>query len=1052
MNPIDLPVLPSQQRLLFLERLHPGSGTYHIHAAWLLSGPVDASVLQSAVQHLVERHDALRAVFPVVEGEHRQRILPHVALELSVVDCSIAEHPEAAVQRVVDRERAAPFDLAQGPLVRAGLVRLGEQRHVFHLTLNHLISDGWSKALLARELGAIVEARSNGQDAGLPPAPSYVEHVRAQSRPQAVQRREAALAYWRDVMADPPAPLDIPVERPEAHTSPQGLQAGTFEWDIDEALHQTLRRLCEAQGASTFCGLAAAFGVLLNRMTGQADVCIAYPCASRSEAHTHGLVGFLVETLVLRMRPAPGRRFRDLLQEVRQALAEGRAHEALPFERLVDALRAGTPDERAQPFQVMLNPNRHDEPPLHLPGVQARHLPRTAPGAVFELSVVFGRRETGAYARFEYDTSRFSEASIRQIAQWYGHVLQAVVASPELRVRDANLVPEAERRQNLQRWNDTQQPWPAGRLLHQWFEAQADAQPDRIALAFGEQQLSYGELEARSNRLAHRLRAEGVQARGLVGVCLERSPRLVVALLAILKAGAAYVPLDLRAPPERLGRLVGEAGLSAVVVEPGTAALLPHGDHRTVMLETDEGDAAAAGRLPPGDASRELAYCLFTSGTTGVPKAVMLEHANASAFLHWALGSFGDVLRGRVLFGTAVTFDLSVFELFGTLAAGGTVVLVRDALVLADPQAPCQLDVVNTVPSVARALMEAHALPEGLPVLNLAGEELPRSLLEALRARLPGTRIVNLYGPTETTTYSTCAETTGECSRPVSIGHAIANTRVYLLDERHRPVPLGLPGEVYIAGEGVARGYLRRPDLTAERFLPDPHGPPGSRMYRTGDLARQRADGALAYLGRGDQQVKLRGFRVELGEVEHALSCCAGVRQAAVLALDAGGAGPRLAAFVVPGSPVPDPSQLQARLAERLPDYMVPTEWCFLPALPLNANGKVDRAALQRQARGGAAPSTPAAPAVQQVAQQQQQQQATLAQLTSLLQELLPGTPVGPLDPLLSVGLNSLLLLRLEARLRERMGVALGVRALYRARTLQGIAQAIDAAAAAVAA
>jgi amino acid adenylation domain-containing protein len=836
-----------------------------------------------------------------------------------------------------------------------------------------------------------------------------------------------------------PAALDLPLDR--RRPALQTFRGGAVPVRLPAELVRDLRRLGRRRGATLFMTLLAGWSALLHRSSGAPEVVVGSPAANRRRPELEGLIGLFVSTLPLRADLAGDPPFAELVDRMRGTALAAWAGQDVPFERLVEAVETGRDLSRSPLFQVMLALSDGAAPVLRLPGVAAEEMPLHNGTAKFELLLSLAGADGGALGGgLEFNADLFDAATAQRLVDRLARLLAGAAAAPHLRVGDLPLLDAAEERQILVDWNATEAPFPRDLGLHELFEAQAARTPQAAALIHGDRRVTYAELDAWAGRLARRLRALGAGPEVLVGVCCLRTPALVAAALGVLKAGGAYLPLDPAYPADRLAFLLADSGAPVVLVEEGAAAALPAFAGALVPVDREGDDRGGpAAEDPRGFVHPEqAAYAIYTSGSTGAPKGVIVRHGSAVARIIWALSAYAPESLAGVLAATSLCFDLSVFEIFVPLAAGGAVVLADDALALPGLPAASAVTLVNTVPSAMAELVRAGALPRSVRVVNLAGEPLRRDLAARIYAQEGIEEVHNLYGPSEDTTYSTGARVERGDEREPAIGRPLPNTRVYLLDSAARPVPPGAPGELWIGGTGVARGYLRRPSLTADRFRPDPFGPsPGGRLYRTGDLARRRADGVIDYLGRLDHQVKVRGFRIELGEIEAALLAHPEVREAAVLALgnpEADGDGKRLVACVAPAA-VPQ-AEIRRHLAERLPGFMVPAAFLGLPGLPLTPNGKVDRRALEhlapgavREARGEyVAPRNP----LEEI-------------LAPLWAEVLEVERVGALDDFFALGGNSLTGVRLLSRVRELFGVRLPVRELFRAPTLAGMAEGLAA-------
>jgi len=1039
------PLSFAQERLWFLEELHPGGAVYNVPTAVRLRGPLRVAAFRAALAAVVGRHESLRTTFEAAGAEPRQRIHrpggrvgspPVPVVDLAALPAPVAGREGARLARADARR---PFDLGHGPLLRATLVRSGGERHLLLLNLHHAVADGWSVGVLLRELGELYAAAVAGRRPALPALPvQYADYAlwqRGWLDGEALERR---IAYWRDRLRGVPV-LELPTDRPRP---PVAAHRGTaLPVALPEGLAHDLAELARRRGATLFMTLLAGFATLLGRLAGQRDVAVGAPIANRNRLEAEGLIGFFVNTQVHRVdlgaATAPPT-FAELLAHVRGVALEADAHQDLPFEKVVAEL---APERRLSTtplFQVMLALQNAPFGPLELPGLELEPEDVDSGTAKFDLTLNLRPEPRGGLVgMLEYDRDLFDRTTVQRWARSYRRLLRAAVAAPETAVDDLPAVGRSERHQLLVEWQGHPLDAPPATLA-ELFEARAARVPDRAAVVRGGAVVSYGALHRRAEHLARRLREVGVGAETVVGVCLDRTPELVAVILAVHKAGGAYLPLDPGYPEERLRFLLEDSGASVVVTRRGAGERLPGFGGATVELDRlpVSGEESP---LPPGASSQpgpdHLSHLIYTSGSTGRPKGVAIEHRSAVALLRWAHGAFAAAELERVLAATSINFDLSIFELFATLTAGGTVVLAENALELPALEGRERVTLLNTVPSAATELARVGGLPPGVRTVNLAGEPLRRSLVERLHGALPGARVLNLYGPSEDTTYSTFTAVSRGDGEP-TIGRPVAGTRGYLLDPGGRPVPLGAVGDLHLGGAGLARGYLGRPGLTAERFVPDGiSGDPGARLYRTGDRVRQGADGELRFLGRADHQVKIRGFRVEPGEVEARLLALPEVAQAVVVAFGAeGGVERRLVAYLSPGpGRRVDPGALRSALGETLPGYMVPSSFVVLDALPLLPNGKVDRRALPAPGEEGLGPA--GAPP----------RNATEELLVEIFRDLLGRERVGIHDGFFDLGGHSLLATRAASRIREVMGVELPLRQLFETPTAAGLAAAVEA-------
>ncbi|HKH43176.1 MAG TPA: amino acid adenylation domain-containing protein, partial [Thermoanaerobaculia bacterium] len=917
------------------------------------------------------------------------------------------------------------FDLAAGPLLQVGLVRAGHDDHALCVTMHHIVSDGWSMAIFAREFAVVYEACVRGEPAPLLPlSVQYSDFARWQRSWLQGEALELRMGFWRERLAGMSAELALPTDRPRpAVTDHRGR---SLPVRLDAELSARIATLCLEEGVTPFMVLLAALQCLLSRHSNQLDIAVGAPVANRDRREIEDLIGFFVNVLVLRTDLAGDPRFGQLLRRVREVALDAFAHQEVPFEKLVDELRPERSLSASPLVQVMLVLQNAPFEDLRLPGVEVAPLAIEATTAKLDLTLSLHRDGETWSGWLEHSAELFDAATMRRFAGHLEVLLAGAAAQPQIPISSLPLLRPEERQQVLVEHNATGVRRGPQARLEDLVAAQAARTPDAVAVVRGAAAVSYRELERRALRLAGSLRRLGVGPEVRVGLLADRTPDLVVGLLGILQAGGAYVPLDPAYPPERLAWIVADAGVELAVATGDPGRRLPD-SVRTVRPEAAaEATEETARRDEPDERGGwgQLAYVIYTSGSTGRPKGVSIEHRSAVELVRWALEEYSAAELAGVLAATSICFDLSVFELFVPLSCGGCVVLAEDALSLGSVTA--QVTLLNTVPSAMAELVRGE-LPAGLRTVNLAGEPLRADLVERICRHDQVRRVVNLYGPSEDTTYSTYAVVPAGVER-VPIGRPVSNTQAYVVDGRGGLSPLGVAGELYLGGHGLARGYLGRAELTAERFVPDPFGASGGRLYRTGDLVRRRADGELEFLGRLDHQVKVRGYRIELGEVESELVSHPGV-ESAVVEVRTVGEDRRLVAYVV-GEGWSE-ADLRSHLERRLPAYMVPWALVRLGELPLLPNGKVDRKALPapepRSAAGGGAPRTPLE-----------------EMLAGIWSELLGLDRVGTTDSFFDLGGHSLLATRVVARVREALGVDLPVRALFEAPTLDALAQRIE--------
>nr|WP_255217199.1 non-ribosomal peptide synthetase [Myxococcus sp. AM010] len=1031
-----LPLSFAQQRLWFLSQLEPGSIVYNVPASVRLSGALNVPALEQSFDALVRRHESLRTTFRTEGGSPVQVIDKQGSARLDIVELRslpVARREEEA-QRIAQEASQRPFDLERGPLFRIALLALSEQDHVLVLVMHHIVSDGWSMGLLVRELTELYAAFSQGQPSRLPELPlQYADYAVWQREWLQGDVLEAQLGYWKQHLDGAPRLLELPTDRPRPAV--QSLEGAYVPFSLGRALSDAVHALARREGVTPFMVLLAAFQAVLARYSGQDDVSVGSPIAGRTRAETEGLIGFFVNTLVLRTRLDGSPSFRELLARVREVTLGAYAHQDVPFEKLVEALRPERSLSHSPLFQVMLTfDSTPDAGGDAQTGTGMKHVAVEHRVSRFDLSLGFVEGKDGFSGGLEFSTVLFEPETAARLLVHLKTLLEGALAAPDRSVFALPMLSAAEARRLLVEWSDPGSGEVAETSIHALVERQAAATPDAVAVVAGDEVLTYRELMRRSDRLARKLRALGVGPEVRVGLCAERNADLLVAVLGILKSGGAYVPLDPAYPSQRLAFMIEDSQPRVLVGQRALLDALPHGDVVRLALDDVNEFVAEAEAAPVSMASPDhLAYVLFTSGSTGRPKGVALAHRGAVAFLRWTTRAFSSDELAGVLASTSLNFDLSVFELFAPLLRGGAVVLARNALELPSLPGARRVTLLNTVPSAMAELVRAQAVPDSVRTVNLAGEPLAQSLVEAIHQSAPGVqRVLNLYGPTEDTTYSTWTVAHRGATREPTVGRPIEGTRVYVLDALGQPVPQGVAGELYLGGAGLARGYVDRPELTAERFVPDAFSPrPGARLYRTGDRVRWLPEGTLQYLGRIDQQVKVRGFRIELGEIEAALRRHPDVREAVVLVREDGREGRRLVAYIVPHpDTVADVTALRRFVKEGLPDFMVPSVVRVLAALPLTPNGKVDRKALP-------APDALRPESTRAYAAPRDAFELVLARIW---EELLGTGPIGIHSDFFELGGHSLLAMRLVSLIRERLGRSLPVVSLFQAGTLAELA------------
>ncbi|MEV0445940.1 amino acid adenylation domain-containing protein [Streptomyces spectabilis] len=1029
-RPPRLPLSLGQEGLWYIDQLGAHDMAYNVRTDLRLRGDLDESALRRALGELVRRHESLRTRYVSENGVGHQVVDPPGEVPMDVTDLSRLP-PERRADRLAaisDAHTDHRFDLAADPSLLVHLVRTGPTDHVLLVTVPHIAIDGPSTAIMFGELDTLYCACAEGRTSPLPPPV-------AQYADYAVWQREWAegpdyarqLRYWKDRLAGAAPLLDMPTDRSRPAVPTQS--GDMLRFSVPPELAARLEGFRREHDATLYTVLLAGFHAALAKWTRQSDICVGFPVDARSHDEAASLIGYFVNTVVLRSTIGRDSTFLSLLDGVRTDLLTAYDHRDLPIGRLVAEL-APAREAGAHPlFQVMsahLTPGEH-----RLGDLRVTQLDTGDRTAKFDLTFV--TEEIGSdgsiTAGLEYATDLFDRSTIEGLADGILTLLDRVTRHPAVPLRELSLLPDARLADRVAELSGAPRPTGDDACLHHLVERTARRTPDALAVVAGEERLTYRELDAGADRVAALLRERGIGPEQLVGVFLGRSATMVVALLAVLKAGGAYLPLDPEYPRARVQEMLEDSGASVVV----TASDVAHRLERPAaeLLLIDEPFAVPVTYADPGVAPDNAAYCLYTSGSTGRPKGVVLRHANAVAFVRWASASFTEEELARVLFSTSISFDLSVFELFAPLSVGGTVILARNALDLLDADASdgsAGVSLLNIVPSVGRVLGEAGRVPPGVRAINLAGEALRPEIAAQLRRLAPRARINNLYGPTEYTTYATVHEVT--TAERITIGRALPGTQALVLDDALSPVPVGVVGELYLAGPGLARGYWHRPDMTAEKFLPNPYGPTGSRMYRTGDLVRSLPGGELDFRGRLDHQVKVRGYRVEPGEIETVLLSSAQVEDAVVVVDAAGTEQARLLAYVV-ADPAAEPD-LAHRMAERLPAFMAASAIVFLDRLPLTANGKVDRRALPDPEAHLGRTSTDDLP-----------RDEVEAALLDIWSDVLGGVRIGIRDSFFEAGGHSLLATQALSRIRRALGVRLALTDILTAPTVAELAAAL---------
>jgi amino acid adenylation domain-containing protein len=1043
-----LPLSYAQQRLWFLYEFEADKALYNIPVRLRVKGKLEVKALEQALNKIMQRHEVLRSRVAEVEGRAIQVIEEAVELKLRVEELAGEQEAGAgeSVQRWIEEEISRSFDLRQGPMLRARVLKVKEAEHVLLVTLHHIAADGWSLGVLAREMKELYAGYVQGKESLLPELPiQYADYAVWQREWLKGGVEKEQLGYWREQLRGMSGVLELPGAGGRAA---MGHEGGIHRFSLSAQLVKGMKELGRKAGVTQFMTLLAGLQVVLSRYSGERDIAVGTPLAGRTREETEGLIGFFVNTVVLRTEVGGEQSFEELLKGVRETALGAYVHQDIPFEKLVEELQVEREGGRSPLFQVMcVMLNDEMKARWELRGLEVEEEVVELGREKFDLTVQFVERGGKIEGEISYRRALYERGMVERLARHLGVLLERVVEDEGKRIREQELLTEGEREQILVKWNQTGVEYGRERCIHELFEEQVKKTPEAPALIFGNQELTYRDLNHRANQLAHYLRKIGIRPDMPVAICVERSLEMIVSILATLKAGGAYLPLDPGYPSDRLNYMFEDSAATVMLTQGHLAGLFTNLKQSPLLVDVNEdGPQRTNPRTnlaisETGVSAGSLAYIIYTSGSTGRPKGVAIQHSHAVNFLRWARESFSTDVLKRTLFSTSLNFDLSVYECFVPLTVGAMVRLVRNAL---DCESDTNITLINTVPSAMTALLEGGKSPRTLRVVNVAGEPLKKVLVEKIFAATDVEVVWNLYGPTETTTYSTCAGMKRNEPFVAHIGKPIANTQVYVLDGELQPVPVSVTGEMYIGGAGVARGYLKRPALTAENFLPDPFATqPGARTYRTGDLARWTADGNIEFLGRNDGQVKIRGFRIELGEIEARLIECPGVEKAVVVSReDVPGQKSLLAYFTMAEGPSESQNdqdagplmveKLRTHLTGILPEHMVPAAYVQLKALPMTANGKLDRKALP-------APGEKAY--VRRGYEAPQGKEETL--LASIWAEVLGIQQVGRLDHFFQLGGHSLLAMRIVAHARGIFNAEIPVRLLFEKPVLHAYAEAV---------
>ncbi len=1025
------PVLSSaQRRMWFFHELLPESAVYNVPFAVRISGVLNSVALAAAIKEVMMRHEVLRTCIEVVQGEPRPRRIAIGAAPLTETDLRTDATAETTLQALLNAECRRPFDLGREVMLRASLYRLRDDEYVLAVVLHHIASDLWSWRIFRRELQAFYIGFTTEQAAELPPLRlQYADYARAEQSSLVGAAVARQLVYWKRKLAGASVLLDLPTDSPRPETI--SFRGALMRHPLPSALVAAAKELGQREDATLFMTLLAVFQVLLSRLTRQSDIIVGVPTAGRAQPQTEELIGLFVNTLAVRTDVSADPSFQILLASVKDTVLEALSNQDVPFDKIIEELKPARAAGYLPLVQVMFTLQAGASDGMELPGLRFTSLEVDPGTARFDLTLVAEQKGDGIDLVMEYSTDLFEAATIRRMLGEFQTLLESVVDDAAKPVSRLPILTTEERRQLIVDWNRTQQDFAIEGGLHRLFEARADQHPQREALVAGTRRISYGELNERADALARHLRKLGVNRETRVAVFLTRDIEMIVTLLAILKAGGAYVAMDPAYPLERLAFILQDSGAALVATQRSLLPSLPPSSSKVVVVD----ELAGAGReldplfWVPKVQSGDLAYVIYTSGSTGRPKGVAIEHRNAIAFIRWAETVFTSRELSGVLAGTSICFDLSVFEIFVPLCTGGKVILAENPLALPALPAANEVVLINTVPSVMRQVLQL-GLPPSVEIVNLAGEPLPADLVDQIYAKPHVRHVYDLYGPTETTTYSTFTRRVSGAR--ATIGRPIANTELYVLDRHRELVPIGVAGELFIGGAGVARGYLDRPTLTTERFVPHPFSAhPEARLYRTGDLCRYRSDGNLEYLGRGDEQLKIRGFRIEPAEIESVLRVHPGVHDAVVVAVERDG-DRRLVAYIEPNAGIRRERDMDFRafLRRTLPEQMIPSAFITIAAIPRTANGKIDRGAL------AAAELVAAEGSRVHVAPRDLLE----AQLAEIWERVLHTAPISVHDRFFDLGGHSLLAVRLVLEIEKVLDCQLPVAALFQAPSVAELA------------
>ena len=1035
----NIPLSFAQQRLWFLSQLEPNSSAYNIPAAVRLTGKLNVAALSKSINEIIRRHEILRTTFTLVDGEAVQVINKSKNLTFPVIDLQLlAENQkQQEVQNLAGLESRKPFDLAQDLLIRTSLIQLSATEHVILLTMHHIVSDGWSTGIFIKELTALYTAFSQGQTSPLSELPiQYADFAIWQRKLLQSEVLQIQLNYWKQQLGGNLPILQLPTDKPRPAI--QSNNGATQSFELSKSITEKLKDLSKQEGVTLFMTLLAAFKVLLYRYTQQEDIIVGTPIANRNRGEIEGLIGFFINTLALRTNLSRNPTFREILQQVREVTLDAYAHQDLPFERLVEELQIKRDLTHNPLFQVMFILQNAPAEVIALPELNLEILKTEKNTAKFDLTLSLTETEAGLKGDLEYNIDIFDADRITRVLGHFQLLLEGIVTNPEKRLSILPLLTANEENQLLIEWNHTETDYPQDQCIHQLFEAQVEKTPDAVAVVFGNQQLTYRELDQKANQVAHYLQKLGVGQEVLVGICVERSLETIIGLLGILKAGGAYVPLDPKYPQERLAFMVEHSQISVLLTQENLLKTLPPNSAQAICLDSDWKNIAThqQNSVNSNIHPNNLSYTIYTSGSTGKPKGVQIAHRNVVNFLTAIQEKLQLTNIDNLHSVTTLSFDIAVLEIFLPLTTGAKLTLVSREVATDSTQLLQQLNnsavtIMQATPATWRMLLDAGWEGNSQLTILCGGEALPQNL--ALQLCQRAASVWNLYGPTETTIWSTIHQV-DKSEAFVPIGRPIANTQIYILDKHLQPIPVGVPGELYIGGAGLARGYFDQPELTQEKFISSPLEA-GKYLYKTGDLARYLPNGDIEYLGRIDYQVKIRGFRIEIGEIEAAINQYSEIREVVVIAREDIPNDKRLVAYVIPQSTDVSVLELRNFLKAKLPDYMIPSAFVVLEKFPLTPNGKIDRRALpapdwsQRDLEANYLP--PRTPVEEIIAN-------TCIQVLGVEQ-------VGVNDNFFELGGHSLLATQVISRIRQDFQIEFPLQKIFEFPTVAELATAVEA-------